>query len=109
MGKDSAVCFLALAIALALPVPAAENPKAPPTPGPMLERGTMGLDTPDFIPYVAVPIDLRADATPLWLHPSKQDLSSVVVGSPMKRLRKLGLWKLKPGYQFIGTALGCNC
>ena len=91
IGKDPAVCFLALAIALALPVRAAENPKAPPTPGPMLERGTMGRDTPECTPDVAVPVDLRADATLLWFHPPKQDLSSVMVRSPMKRLRKLGL------------------
>ncbi len=48
MGKGPAVCFLALAIALALPVRAAEKPKAPPSPGPMLEQGMMDLDTPDF-------------------------------------------------------------
>jgi len=91
IGKDPAVCFLALAIALALPVRAAENPEAPPTPGPMRERGTMGRATPECTPDVAVPVDLRADATLLWFHPSKQDLFSVMVRSPMKRLRKLGL------------------
>ena len=38
-----------LAFALAAPAAAQEKkPKAPPTPGPMLDQGTMDLDTPDF-------------------------------------------------------------
>ncbi len=41
-------CFLA--VALGAPAVAQEKkPKAPPTPGPMLEQGMIDLDTPDFI------------------------------------------------------------
>ena len=53
MREHSAVASLIgsclLALALAAPAAAQEKkPKAPPTPGPMLEQGTMDLDTPDF-------------------------------------------------------------
>jgi hypothetical protein len=53
MRKHPAVASLIgsclLALALAAPAAAEEKkPKAPPTPGPMLDQGTMDLDTPDF-------------------------------------------------------------
>ena len=53
MREDPAVASLIgsclLALALAAPAEAQEKkPKAPPTPGPMLEQGTIDLDTPDF-------------------------------------------------------------
>src|SRR5258708_16706752 len=43
-------CCCALAIVLFTPAEAQEKrlPKTPPTPGPMLDQGTMDIDTPDF-------------------------------------------------------------
>ena len=43
------LCSFALALALVAPTQAQEKkPKAPPTPGPMLEQGMIDLDTPDL-------------------------------------------------------------
>lgn len=47
-GIAAVCCSYLIAFFICIPLHAQQKPKAPPTPGPMLQQGTMELQTPDF-------------------------------------------------------------